>query len=330
LITGLDLKDFRGIKSTTRPITLEKINILIGRNNSGKTSILEALNLTPSPLSLLPLSGYTKLDYTIMPHQGKPASLIYGYAGFATIDYIYSEGTVTIKLEENKRFTFEWKDSEKRIHKSYAEPSVFLEGEPAGRIFKSYTSCYYSGWYHRFLYDKLLQDENVWRTIEKQRAHNRVVKELINPSVADTFTEILIYKDTLHARKEFPDGTSSYIRIFELGDGVQRVIIPFLWFEAAKPRIVLWDDLEASMHPSLIENVLRWLAEGDWQVVISTHSLDVLSALTYVRPPSGQIIILRKSADDMLDYQTLSIDELETLIESNTDPRKLADLLALR
>jgi hypothetical protein len=32
----------------------------------------------------------------------------------------------------------------------------------------------------------------------------------------------------------------------------------------------------------------------------------------------------------MLDYQTLSIDELETLIESNTDPRKLADLLALR
>ena len=43
------IKEFRGIKELKEPIKLSKFNILIGKNNSGKTAILESLFLFPHP-----------------------------------------------------------------------------------------------------------------------------------------------------------------------------------------------------------------------------------------------------------------------------------------
>ena len=38
------IKEFKGIKELKEPIKLDKFNILIGKNNSGKTSFLLLLN----------------------------------------------------------------------------------------------------------------------------------------------------------------------------------------------------------------------------------------------------------------------------------------------
>lgn len=35
MITGLELKGFRGIRETAELIPLKKFNVLVGRNNSG-------------------------------------------------------------------------------------------------------------------------------------------------------------------------------------------------------------------------------------------------------------------------------------------------------
>lgn len=115
-----------------------------------------------------------------------------------------------------------------------------------------------------------------------------------------------------------------------LGQGVQRVIVPLLIFEATNPQVILWDDIEAGMHPSLVENVLKYLSKKDRQVVLSTHSIDVLSALAELEPRDSQTIVLRKSADDVLSHEILDMNSVRSLIDSNQDPRKAADLLALR
>ena len=44
-ISKIDIKEFRGIKSCNTSIKLSKFNVLIGKNNSGKSSLLEALYL---------------------------------------------------------------------------------------------------------------------------------------------------------------------------------------------------------------------------------------------------------------------------------------------
>lgn len=62
-----------------------------------------------------------------------------------------------------------------------------------------------------------------------------------------------------------------------------------LLLEAVKPKIVLWDDFEVFAHPSLIETLLKWLTEEDWQVVLSTHSIDILYALLSIKKNTRKI-----------------------------------------
>jgi hypothetical protein len=179
-----------------------------------------------------------------------------------------------------------------------------------------------------------LATESNWRVIEKSRAHNSVLRDVISPSITEKFTEVVPHfldqQWILQARKEFADGTSSYVRITELGRGVQRVIVPLLVFEATNSSIALWDDIEAGMHPLLLEYVLKWLFKKDWQMVLATHSIDVLSAIATIEPKDSQIIVLRKSPDDILSYEILNMEDFLTLMESNQDPRRAESLLALR
>ena len=52
---------------------------------------------------------------------------------------------------------------------------------------------------------------------------------------------------------------------------------------------------EAGLHPSLIDIFLGWLSEKKFQVVISTHSIDVLYSLTKLDPKDVKILFLAKS-----------------------------------
>ena len=108
-----------------------------------------------------------------------------------------------------------------------------------------------------------------------------------------------------------------------MGDGVERFLISSLWLETVKPQVVLWDDLEASAHPSLIREILTWLASHDWQVVFSTHSIDVLHELLMVEPHEAKILALRKLPDDTLTYREYTLENLEEMFESGQDIRKL-------
>jgi AAA15 family ATPase/GTPase len=165
----------------------------------------------------------------------------------------------------------------------------------------------------------------------KQGSHVKVAK-IISECVDDRFTDI--YLDTMQIRKELSDENVFYIHIDDLGDGIKKAVRVMLSVEALKPKLVLWDDFEVFAHPSLIESLLKWLIEGDWQVVLTTHSIDVLYELLNVKeminPEDITILQLAKTNDDVLIYERLTIDELEDLFLANQDPRRLTDLLTLR
>ena len=84
LITSVDLREFRGIRACKEPIKLSSFTVLIGRNNSGKTSVLEAIALFPpcdfnSEIRFVPLD-WTWNDFVKNVHSGT-SSLVYGYTG---------------------------------------------------------------------------------------------------------------------------------------------------------------------------------------------------------------------------------------------------------
>jgi predicted ATPase len=146
-----------------------------------------------------------------------------------------------------------------------------------------------------FLFKKIAESievEENWNAIIKSGAHVQVAKT-VGECVDDKYTELLFHKG-IRLRKELPDGNILYIKIDDLGNGLRRAIPIFVWLEAFQPRLVLWDDFEASVHPSLIKQLITWLTKKEWQVVISTQSIDVLSQLLEVKPEDAKVIMLKK------------------------------------
>ena len=70
--------------------------------------------------------------------------------------------------------------------------------------------------------------------------------------------------------------------------------------------------------------------QEDFQVIISTHSIDVLSELIDVRPKDATVLQLLKTDEDILRYTKLNLDDLEVIMEkAQHDPRFLTDALQI-
>ena len=346
----IGISGFRGIKNCESPIKLSKIVVLIGRNNAGKSSVLEALSLLPLMVQYnIPSLDITRIRLLEDLHAGY-SSMLHIYSGTATIDYLIGNTPFRIKLDENRRieittetekFNFGDVRTVEKIAKVFDTTTEEINKNMTVLFFPNDTS---------FLNNlkKGIEREPYKNSIIKSGAHFRVMNELINKCVDDKYTEILFAPD-IQARKEPTKGTPYYVKIKDLGDGIERVALITILLEAIKPRLVLLDDFEASVHPSLIKELLKWLFEKDWQVVLSTHSIDVLSGLLDVtteiipksisaknyfnskklEPSDFKIIQLQKGGDDILKHRELSLEDLENLFDANQDPRLLVDLLKL-
>ncbi len=120
-----------------------------------------------------------------------------------------------------------------------------------------------------------------------------------------------------------------YIRLDDAGEGVKRAIITILLLETISPKLVLWDDFGSTEHPSLLKKEIQWLSKKDWQVVLATHSIDVLYELLDSDIEDLNILLLNKKADDTTVFKSLSIDELNGLMNGNSDPRLLVEALGV-
>ena len=324
LIHQVDIKEFRGIKKCKEPIKLSKFNVLIGRNNSGKSTILGALSLLPSPFLKEP-SGSDRLLF-LSNLLGGRSSLIYGYWGEAELNFKINENSWKISIRDTGSIGLSI-NNETTDPMSPANIASKLNLKNIQRVEKLIFFIPNSSGFIKMLIENLLKDAN-WSFVMKEGAHFRVANQ-ISECVDDKYTEILISKNTLCARKEFPKKGPFYIKLEDLGDGIEKAIAVMLFVEAFRPDVILWDDFEAAAHPTLIRMLLNWLSKGRWQVVLSTHSIDVLDRLLEVRPKDAQIIQLKKTEDDILLQEKLSLEELEDIMEANQDPRLLVDALHL-
>jgi hypothetical protein len=282
----------------------------------------------------MPLTGRPRNEIIASSHAREKDSLVYEYSGTAIVSYGVGSNVSELRLETTGQFEFDIRNSEDMPRNTAYSPGAdgIYRMDRAPNSLSQVTAIYYNDDLFETLQSSLMAEAN-WNAVQKDKAHNRVLKEVVSPSVTEKFTEVAPHylatsqQWVLRARKEFPDGTSTHVRLTELGRGLQRVIVPLLLFEATKPSIGLWDDIEAGMHPSLLENVLKWLFKKDWQMVISTQSIDVLSTMAKIRPKDTQVIMLSKSADDLLSYKILDMESFADLIDAGQDPRQIVNLL---
>ena len=330
-VSSMDIKEFRGIECCKTPLSLSNFTVLVGRNNSGKSSILEALSLIPFSVNPLVYTGENRLSFIEKLHGGR-TSLVYGYSGTALLTYVIKEKTWIIKIGDNANTSpsleIDGVASQNAVVQVADALNIPKENDFPSKINDKVFFIPADSAFINSLFSNL-NSEKYRNLVTKIGANVNVAKELVNNCVDDKYTEIL-FAPELSARKERGEGIPPlYVKVKDLGDGIEKVVLIALWLEALKPSLVLWDDFEGSAHPSLIKGLLEWLSKKPWQVIMTTHSIDVLTSLLEVRPKDTKVIQLKKTNDDILLHEDLTIDQLEDVIETSQDPRKLVDSLKL-
>ncbi|GAB6148050.1 AAA family ATPase [Stetteria hydrogenophila] len=339
LVRSVDVKDFRGVRGLSEPLELSNFTVLLGRNNVGKTAILEALYLLAMPFPY-PIPPYRNAPLRVVAdlHDGH-SSLIYGYTGEAKVFLQLAKRAdikgvgisgVSIAIREKEVDVYYHGKARTIRFGGLADYASFLKSCGCG-IERDLAALYVpdNSSYYAKLGEFILEKEDVLRWIEKQGLHAKAAR-IVSEAVYDKFTEVLARRDRLALRKEAGSGVGPlYVDVNSLGVGVRRLLLVYLAVEYLNPRIILWDDVEVAMHPDLLEAVVRWLSGSGRQVVVSTHSIDLLYALTLEKPRDARVVVLRKRGDDIVEHKSLDIDEVEELVERGVDPRRIVDELEM-
>jgi energy-coupling factor transporter ATP-binding protein EcfA2 len=335
-VSSLRLKEFRGIKEVKESLELTKFNVLVGRNNSGKSAIVQALSLLPHPELELPMGlkvyFWSPKGGNIQSWEnrrgvfnyllGGSESAIYRYAGTAVLEFQVKGKVCQAKIGRGSPDFLVGGERIADINKWIEQLGIEGERGKDSVAFVPNDSTFFK--------NLKVNLKQYWPVVEKSGAHYRIVREIINKSVNETFTEVTPREDELHVRKEV-NGSPFYVKVRDLGDGIKKMLSVLLWLEASSPELVLWDDFEASVHPTLIKLVLEWLMKKDWQVVLTTHSIDTLLKLLELDAESkdSSVILMQKTPDDILLHKRHTIEEIEDFVMANQDPRLLPDLLSL-
>ncbi len=335
MITVLELENFRGVKKGR--IELAPLTILLGGNNSGKTTILEALFLAPNPFRGVP--------YSLKPYNAAVAVLRYlhetldskGYA-FLLYNYILNSAKISCRADN--------------MHYSL----VFSKEQPSQDLISVILTKQDSSWTvgrlstvhdnitpisselymkNTLLISSKLRDygyryiEENWAAIINLGICRKVAKEtseLVSENYIDiTMEPFLGGQLAIYAFLE--DGRR--IRLGDLGEGVQNYILARVLYEVAKPETLLWDDVEAHFNPRMLLRIAEWfseLIEKNKQVIVSTHSLEAAKIIAGMAEEKARIY-LTSLKDGELKAKSLTLKEVEELQEAGIDVRVAEPML---
>jgi len=349
-IESIEIEGFRGIRETSKPIKLNKLTTIIGRNGSCKTTLLEALYILSSklmiPSELYPNNLFSKVH--------KPPSLKHLLYNYDTT----SKLLINYRLRINNKYSTTYSISAGIDDLPYTLDSQYFLYPKAGggeysfevgigfrRIEKpipiSSIIILYNEYFMNSI-EKYIIDN--WDVVESRGLHKRVVDKYINSSLpGKIYTELTIRPDGVTIRREVllnREVIPKYIRVKDLGDGIYRTLMNILYIEFVNPDIILWDDFGSYMHPSLIESTLKYIihsvAADEKQYIITTHSIDTLYYLHKVieetssfDPDWLSLLILYKDKADILDYELIDYSGFDDLMSSGIDPRLLAKKLSM-
>jgi energy-coupling factor transporter ATP-binding protein EcfA2 len=334
VIKRLRLENFKGV--VEGEVELDKLTIFIGPNNSGKTTILEALFLAPNPFRQVPYSPQTAIGLLREYHKTLSEE------GYTFLLNKYIAKNMVIKVDE-RELIFRKDDGHgiaiytNYLPSGYSTPIIHKIGE------RDYFQLGYlyaeSDLFNNYVPNVLITDNTlIFSTKLVKFAHGYLHDKWIE--ILNTRVPALIAKDVSRFVSEeywnlsaepfragritlyvvLADGTR--IRLGDLGAGVQLYIINRLLYEHYKPDVLLWDDLETHFNPRLLSHVVEWFAdlvEEGKQVIVSTHSLEVVEKIcTYVNDAT---VLLTSLRDGKLRARRVKPDELEEWAKAGIDPR---------
>lgn len=306
MITQIKIERFKSIQ--TAELSLEKINVLVGANNSGKSSILQALQFVTSVAQASKLYAKTRVTFknekwstTVAPAQliyspvkdpftlGTGGNLSQNLDRCISISFVDDqEHTVNGKINRGKN---------KNINAAFTGEYLGLQLTAMDKPF-----CMYVPGLAGITFEEEIRPIGTVRKIAAKGDSNTVFRNVLYRLHEDAtkwesfisnlkgiFPNIVIKVDakpetdgTIDVEFTLDEGTS-YLPIDLAGTGVLQAIQITAYVNYFQPALLLLDEPDSHLHPSnqrlLADLLVALTSENETTVIISTHSRHLMSAL---------------------------------------------------
>lgn len=338
MYANLRIENFRGFHDLTVG-PLQRVNLLVAKNNVGKTAFLEAIALLANGQGAIQAfpKAFRNSDH---PEQGSEfwVWLFYGRdcTSVASITATDSDPKVSQSVQIRctghdgksqpqgfahvQQFNVDgkqhllWLRTEPEMAQPNAHPRNLDETNGGAKIFATnpMNPVEEARKYHKVMIKKGGEEkvQSLLRVIEPRLAKIRPAQIGKQPS---------IYADI---------GLSELIPVSQLGQGFSRVLSIYSSILLSEAKVFLIDEVENGIHYSALEQVWRGLAEvaerENVQIFATTHSWECLVAAEKVfaeRTPYDFAVHRLQIAGDSVEAKTYDRETLSTSIEQGFEIR---------
>ncbi len=346
MFSNLEIERFRGIK-LSRIDNLKKINLFFGKNNCGKSSLLDAVFLIAGlsnpklPLNVNILRNYRKLNKSDMLldfyelDATMPISIkaVNDETRELNIELIESSNTKVNLLSEDNKIASTDSDSRYGLSLKFSidgypsESAIVLSRNNESELEQTIKldSHYTEDLKCRYLtakFDFYTSIEGIVNVI-KNKDEKFIVDalKLIEPKLND----IVLSQDEVLVDV----GYSQRIPINMMGDGARKVLSILTTIYECKNGIVLIDEISNGFHYSVMKGV--WLAiidaakRNNVQIYASTHDIDSIKGLRDAALSSDDDLVacfkLQKTKDAELKAYHYSLDSIDYSLNQEIEVR---------
>ncbi|MCX6872678.1 MAG: AAA family ATPase [Verrucomicrobia bacterium] len=315
---SIHIERFRRLEGL-RLDNLGTVNLLVGKNNSGKTSVLEALAIACHPTNAFTWidigreremkSARTPVQEVLnwfFPHKVPREN---GFEGGATMEAVISTGD-SLRVETHYRefrqlemapeITAESELGGEELSEYAATLEVKLQRKGAdGKLFHTRSSL------HEFSGKRYKEPDPAERLVPCQfvspvshrtirqllAAVDQVLEERLKPDVVRLMQMLAEDVDDIEIRS--PQGRGAVIHLHHSGighiplsvegDGMRRALAFASAAALAKNGVLLVDEVETALHPDALAGIFRFLVQvcraTEVQLFVTTHSLEAVDAM---------------------------------------------------
>ncbi len=346
VVRAVWLRGFRGVREGR--LGLAPLTILVGPNNSGKTTLLEALLLA---------HGFGEQPYTHAPDVPRVLSFLHRTLGSEGLDHLlyryggamngadlayFRDGDaflLRIRLDAHSnslafRLYGGSPDGVRACWEGGLDPDDaglrFRGGAERARFASPGGGGALPGFMRvLFLSSKLVDGgfrflRTRWIDFVGRGLTGRVA-EWVSGVAGESYVDLTLEpfgggREALY----FYRSDRVRVRAGDVGDGVQMLALARLLYEYMDPEVLLWDDVESHMNPRALALMAGWIAdiiEGGRQVVVTTHSLEAVRVIGGLAPEGKARIVGLRLVEGRLEAREMGLRDVEEMVQLGLDVR---------
>ena len=325
MITKLHLENFKCFSSHT--VKLEPTSIIIGLNNEGKSTVVEALRLLSVTIERsrsLPFRPPNDMEVPV--HRVVAPSLRGIDVNLVNVFFNYGSGPALISAEFDTGYIAEvYITTSQRIFGAFKTPEGRMLSSRSSRLKASIPRIGILPQVAPLLFhERILSRAHVSRSLDTSISYQHFRNQLrFFPDYYDRFTKLveetwpgLIVVELEEYTGEDGNELSLLIRdtdftaeISWMGHGVQ-MWLQTMWFVARswEQQVVVLDEPDVYLHADLQHKLIRLLRDRYLQLIVITHSAEIVSEVS----PDEIVVLSRRRK---LSQSASSLDSVQKVLD---------------